>query len=66
MKEDPRLSIQPGRTVDIIQKEDQHSGKRSRGIVQEILTNSLTHSHGIKMQHMDNHVGRIVEIVKIR
>ena len=57
-------AILPGCTVDIIQKEDQRSGKKTRGIVQEILTNSQTHPHGIKVRLMDGRVGRISDIVK--
>jgi uncharacterized repeat protein (TIGR03833 family) len=57
-------AIQTGCTVDIIQKEDQRSGKKTRGIVQEILTNSQTHPHGIKVRLIDGRVGRIAEIVK--
>ena len=59
-----RLAIQPGCTVDIIRKEDQRSGKKTRGIVQEILTNSQTYSHGIKVRLRDGRVGRIAEIIK--
>jgi len=59
-----RIAIQPGCMVDIIQKEDQRSGKKTRGIVQEILTNSLTHPHGIKVRLKDGRVGRIAEIIK--
>lgn len=59
-----RQAIQPGCTVDIILKEDQRSGKKTRGIVQEILTNSLSHPHGIKVRLRDGRVGRIAEIVK--
>jgi uncharacterized repeat protein (TIGR03833 family) len=59
-----RLAIQPGCTVDIIQKDDQRSGKKTRGVVQEILTNSQTHPHGIKVRLKDGRVGRIAEIVK--
>jgi len=58
------LAIQPGCTVDIIRKEDQRSGKKTRGIVQEIYTNSQTHPHGIKVRLMDGRVGRIAEIIK--
>ena len=58
-----RLAIQPGCTVDIILKEDQHSGKKTRGIVQEILTNSQTHPHGIKVRLKDGRVGRVAEII---
>ncbi len=57
-----RQAIQPGCKVDIIQKEDQRSGKKTRGIVQDILTNSLTHPHGIKVRLRDGRVGRVAEI----
>jgi len=57
-------AIRPGCMVDIILKEDQRSGKKTRGIVQEILTNSQTHPHGIKVRLKDGRVGRITEIVK--
>ena len=59
-----RAAIQPGCTVDMVQKEDQRSGKKTRGIVKEILTNSQTHPHGIKVRLMDGRVGRVAEIVK--
>jgi uncharacterized repeat protein (TIGR03833 family) len=62
-KENQRSAIQPGCTVNIIQKEDQHSGKKTRGIVQEILTNSSTHPHGIKVRLTDGRVGRVAGIV---
>jgi uncharacterized repeat protein (TIGR03833 family) len=58
-----RNSIHPGITVDIIQKQDQRSQKRTRGIVKEILTNSLTHPHGIKVRLTDGRVGRVVSII---
>ena len=59
-----RLAIQPDTVVDIILKEDQRSGKKTRGIVQEILTNSQTHPHGIKVKLKDGRVGRVAVIVK--
>jgi uncharacterized repeat protein (TIGR03833 family) len=59
-----RQAIQPGCTVDIILKEYQRSGKKTRGIVKEILTNSLTHPHGIKVRLTDGRVGRVAEIVQ--
>ena len=58
------LAIRPGCMVDIILKEDQRSGKKTRGIVQEVLTKSQTHPHGIKVRLKDGRVGRITEIVK--
>jgi len=55
--------IRTGLIVDIIRKEDQHSGKKVRGIVEEILTNSLSHPHGIKVRLKGGHVGRVAEII---
>lgn len=59
-----RSSIQAGITVDIVLKEDQRTGKRTRGIVKDILTNSGQHPHGIKVRLMDGQVGRVQEIIK--
>ena len=59
-----RAAIQPGCTVDIVQKEEQHSGKKTRGVVKEILTNSQIHPHGIKVRLSDGRVGRVAEIVR--
>jgi uncharacterized repeat protein (TIGR03833 family) len=57
-----RASIHPGITVDIIQKLDQQSGRRTRGVVQDILTHSLSHPHGIKVRLKDGSIGRVTEI----
>ena len=59
-----RLAIQPGSIVDIVLKEDQRSGKKTRGTVQDILTNSPTHPHGIKVRIKGGQVGRVVAIIK--
>jgi uncharacterized repeat protein (TIGR03833 family) len=59
-----RDSVRIGLVVDIIRKEDQRSGKKTRGIVQEILTNSLFHPHGIKVRLKGGHVGRVAEIIR--
>ncbi|WP_292423385.1 YwbE family protein [Methanoregula sp.] len=58
-----RDAIYPGCTVDIILKADQRSGKLTRGIVQEILTNSSFHPHGIKVRLRDGCVGRVAGII---
>ena len=60
-----RGSVRIGFVVDIIRKEDLGSGKKTRGIVQEILTNSLSHPHGIKVRLKGGHVGRVAEIISI-
>ncbi len=58
-----RGSVQVGLTVDIIKKEDQRSGKRTRGIVQEILTSSVFHPHGIKVRLKGGLVGRVAAVI---
>ena len=57
-----RKDIYPGQTVSIILKQDQHSGKQSRGIVKDILTCSTHHPHGIKVRLQDGRIGRVQAI----
>jgi uncharacterized repeat protein (TIGR03833 family) len=59
-----RKEIHPGLEVEIVLKKDQRTGKRTRGIVREILTNSSYHPHGIKVRLQDGQVGRVQEIIK--
>ena len=54
-----RKNIQIGSQVDIVQKQDQRSGKLTSGVVQRILTNSATHPHGIKVRLESGEVGRV-------
>ena len=58
-----RKDVRPGLTVDVVLKKDQRTGKRTRGIVKELLTNSSNHPHGIKVRLQDGQVGRVQEIV---
>ena len=58
-----RTSIQSGFIVDIIQKQDQRSNKKTRGVVQEVLTNSSFHPHGIKVRLKDGTVGRVTDVI---
>jgi uncharacterized repeat protein (TIGR03833 family) len=58
-----RKDIYPGLEVDIILKKDQRSGKRTRGIVKDLLTSSAFHSRGIKVRLEDGQIGRVAEIV---
>lgn len=58
-----RKDVLVGLEVDIVLKQDQRTGKRTRGIVKDILTNSATHPHGIKVRLTDGQVGRVQEIV---
>lgn len=54
-----RKDITVGATVDIVLKQDQRTGKLTRGRVQRILTKSPTHPHGIKVMLEDGQVGRV-------
>lgn len=58
-----RRDIKPGIEVDVVLKKDQRTGKRTRGIVKEILTGSSFHPHGIKVKLQDGRVGRVQEII---
>lgn len=60
-----RDSIRPGLHVAIIQKTDQGSGALTEGIVQDILTNSPTHPHGIKVRLTTGEVGRVQDILSV-
>ena len=57
-----RSDIYLGLEVDIILKKDQRSGKRTRGIVKDLLTSSAFHSRGIKVRLEDGQIGRVIEI----
>ncbi len=57
-----RSNIHPGDAVAIILKKDQGTGALSFGRVAEILTNSQSHPHGIKVRLTDGSVGRVQEI----
>jgi uncharacterized repeat protein (TIGR03833 family) len=59
-----RKDIRPGLTVDVVLKKDQRTGKRTRGIVKQLLTNSSFHPHGIKVRLQDGQVGRVQEIIE--
>lgn len=58
-----RKNIKLGAEVDIVKKRDQKTGKRTRGIVQWILTSAEFHSRGIKVQLRNREVGRVIEIL---
>ena len=59
----PRSAIRPGVQVAVIQKQDQRSGRRTIGVVKDILTSSPAHPHGIKVRLTDGTVGRVQEIL---
>jgi uncharacterized repeat protein (TIGR03833 family) len=57
-----RVNIKPGLQVSIVLKQDQRSGKLTKGIVKDILTKSLAHPHGIKVRLESGQIGRVKEI----
>jgi uncharacterized repeat protein (TIGR03833 family) len=59
-----RDDIKPGLEVEIVLKIDQPTGRLTRGIVDEILTNSEFHPHGIKVRLTDGQVGRVQNIIE--
>lgn len=57
-----RSNLHAGQTVDIVLKADQRTGKLTRGVVKDILTNSQNHPRGIKVRLTDGQIGRVQEI----
>ena len=57
-----RKNITVGLSVAIVLKQDQRTGKLTRGIVKDILTKSPNHTHGIKVRLQNGDVGRVKEI----
>lgn len=58
-----RAGIRPGMRVAIVLKADQRTGRLTEGVVQELLTNSPTHPHGIKVRLEDGQVGRVQRVL---
>jgi uncharacterized repeat protein (TIGR03833 family) len=59
-----RSRLRPGMTVWIVLKQDQRTGKRTRGVIKDILTKSPRHPHGIKVRLENGLVGRVQAIVE--
>jgi uncharacterized repeat protein (TIGR03833 family) len=59
-----RKNIQIGSQVEVVQKQDQRTGKLTRGVVQRILTKSAMHPHGIKVQLQSGKVGRVKKVIE--
>ncbi len=57
-----RADIQAGLNVSIVLKQDQRTGKLTKGIVKDILTKSANHPHGIKVRLENGRVGRVKAI----
>ena len=58
-----RRNLKPGLRVDIVLKNDQRTGRLTRGVVKDILTGSDRHPHGIKIRLADGQIGRVKHIL---
>ncbi|MBL7001911.1 MAG: YwbE family protein [Nitrosopumilus sp.] len=58
-----RDKINIGTTVQIVQKQDQRSGKLTEGTIKRILTSSNFHPHGIKVELENGQIGRVQNII---
>lgn len=58
-----RNMIKAGSRVQIVLKSDQRSGKLTEGVVKDILTNTPSHPHGIKVRLTNGLVGRVKEVL---
>ena len=60
-----RKEVRPGLTVDIVLKQDQRTGRLTRGVVKDVLTKSPHHPHGIKVRLETGEVGRVKDIIPL-
>ena len=60
-----RKNIKSGLQVFIVLKNDQRSGKLTKGVVKDILTKSAVHRHGIKVRLESGEIGRVKKIIRI-
>lgn len=58
-----RKNVRPGTKVAIVLKQDQRTGRETVGLVKDLLTNSSTHPHGIKVRLVDGQIGRVQTIL---
>ena len=58
-----RSQLKIGQKVAVVQKQDQRTGKLTEGIIQQFLTKSTTHPHGIKVRLQSGVVGRVKQIL---
>ncbi len=58
-----RNNIKPGLMVEIVEKQNQRSGQRTTGEVQNILTPGQIHPRGIKVRLTTGQVGRVQKIL---
>ncbi|MEW6079569.1 MAG: YwbE family protein [Thermodesulfobacteriota bacterium] len=58
-----RKNITRGCLVSVVQKQDQRTGTLTQGRVKDILTNSPSHPHGIKVRLESGIVGRVKQVL---
>ena len=58
-----RDEIRKGMSLEIVLKKDQRTGKRTAGVVRDILTSAAYHSRGIKVRLDDGQVGRVQAVL---
>jgi uncharacterized repeat protein (TIGR03833 family) len=58
-----RKDIKKGLLVAVVEKHNQRSGTLTEGRVQDILTNSSQHPHGIKVRLTSGKIGRVAKIL---
>ena len=59
-----KKDVRPGLTVEIVLKQDQRTGRLTRGVVKDVLTKSPHHPHGIKVRLETGEVGRVKAIIR--
>ena len=57
-----RKDVRPGAEVAVVQKQDQRTGRLTRGVVRDVLTKSAHYPHGIKVRLETGEVGRVKEV----
>ncbi|MDP5093270.1 MAG: YwbE family protein [Polaribacter sp.] len=59
-----RTNVNIGMFVEIILKQHQISGELTQGVVSKILTKSVNHPHGIKVQLQSGLIGRVKNVIE--
>ncbi len=60
-----RNEVRRGMRVEIVLKKDQRTGKRTAGVVRDVLTSAAYHSRGIKVRLEDGQVGRVQAVLPV-
>jgi uncharacterized repeat protein (TIGR03833 family) len=59
-----RKNVTVGAEVTIVQKHHQRSGELTTGFVKRLLTKSVEHTHGIKVELDTGEVGRVKNVIE--